>query len=208
MNEIPLLLTVVGIHLLAWLTPGPIAVLLIRNSLIYSRSTGLWTSVGVAVGNFIHLLFAVLGTSALFTTSDLAFNLLLYAGVGYLVYLGLKTLTMPAAPPSNEGKQKNRNRLSPLSAFKSGLIADLMSPKAFIFFLSVVAGVYAAEPAAWVPLSLLVIMPITTLTMASIYSHVFSHKHAQKVYQKFQKTINNILGFALILLALLVALNS
>ena len=209
MQSISILATIVGIHALAWLTPGPMTVLLIRNSLIYSKRAGVWTSVGIALGNFVHLLFAALGVSAILTNSEIAYGILLYAGIAYLIFLGLKTLAFDySSSPAVAGKDIHDARVSPVEAFRMGLIANLLSPKAFIFFLSVVAGVYATDPPAWVVISLVLLLPINSLLMASMYVHVFSRDRVRKTYAKFQIVINRILGLALIALAVLVATNS
>ncbi|MFE5430397.1 LysE family transporter [Peribacillus simplex] len=44
---------------------------------------------GIAVGDLIHTLAAVVGLSAILMTSTLAFGVVKYLGSAYLVYLGI-----------------------------------------------------------------------------------------------------------------------
>ncbi|WP_347941413.1 LysE family transporter [Peribacillus simplex] len=47
---------------------------------------------GIAVGDLIHTLAAVVGLSAILMTSTLAFGVVKYLGSAYLVYLGIRAL--------------------------------------------------------------------------------------------------------------------
>ena len=56
MESLILIGTILAIHLLAWFIPGPVFVLIIRNSLVYSRKSGMWTALGIAIANIIHIM--------------------------------------------------------------------------------------------------------------------------------------------------------
>jgi threonine/homoserine/homoserine lactone efflux protein len=80
----------------------------------------------------MHTLFAAVGLSALLMTSALAFEIVKYAGVAYLVYLGLRSLfekTEALSLPSTR-------RLSPAVAFRQAVLAELLNPKTALFFLA------------------------------------------------------------------------
>lgn len=51
---------------------------------------GIITGAGIAVGDLLHTIAAVLGLSAILMTSALAFELVKYLGAAYLIYLELK----------------------------------------------------------------------------------------------------------------------
>ncbi len=83
----------VSIQTIAWLTPGPVFVIVVHNSLSHGRKSGIMTAVGVFLGNFVHLTYCLTGIALLITTVPLIFNTIKYMGVAYLIYLGIKTIT-------------------------------------------------------------------------------------------------------------------
>lgn len=206
MESIILISTILSIHFFAWLTPGPLFVLIIRNSLIYSRKTGFWTAVGFAIGNFIHILYSVTGIAFIISKSPAAFNFIKFLGVGYLIYLGLKTLSLkiPSQKTNSSEKQKD---ISPLSAVKVGFLANILSPKASLFFASIFASVLSSGAPSWVVIFLMIAMPLNSLLMATILSIFFTQGRVRAVYTKSQHIFNKLLGGALILLALIIALS-
>ena len=82
MENLILIGTILAIHVFAWLTPGPLFVLIIRNSLVYSRKTGVWTALGIAIGSLIHTTFSVTGIALIISTSATAFTLIKFLGAG------------------------------------------------------------------------------------------------------------------------------
>ena len=86
MESLVLIGTILSAHIFAWLTPGPIFALIIRNSLVYSRKTGIWTAVGIAFAAATHITYSVTGLSIIVSSSPTVFNTIKFLGVGYLTY--------------------------------------------------------------------------------------------------------------------------
>src|ERR671939_106093 len=74
------------------LTPGPAVLYIIARSVDQGRRAGLVSVCSIEVGNFMHVIAATLGLSALLLSSALAFSIVKYLGAAYLVYLGLRKL--------------------------------------------------------------------------------------------------------------------
>ena len=72
--------------------PGPDMVLLLSRSIAKGRRAGLMTALGINAGAYVHLLAAIAGISAVIATSAVAFTLVKWIGVAYLVYLGISIL--------------------------------------------------------------------------------------------------------------------
>jgi threonine/homoserine/homoserine lactone efflux protein len=85
-------LTVLVVATLGMVSPGPNFAITIKNSLLHSRLAGMWTALGVAVGNLVHVVFRLLGIALIVSQSILLFNALKWFGVAYLAYIGLKSL--------------------------------------------------------------------------------------------------------------------
>lgn len=198
-----LITTTLSIHTLAWLTPGPLSVLIIRNSLVYSRKIGVWTAVGIGIGNFIHITYSIVGLTYLIETSDIIFNVIKYLGVGYLSYLGIKTFLAKVKIKNIESETESED-ISPLKAIKIGFLTNILSPKASLFFASIFASIMSSNTPFWVVLFLWIAMPINSFIMATILSLFFTTKSIRSFYAKYQVIANKFLGGVLILLAVLI----
>jgi threonine/homoserine/homoserine lactone efflux protein len=87
MNYLPLFGSVLIIHLMAVMSPGPDFIMALRNSLTYSRKTGIYTAIGFGFGIGVHVLYCVFGLALIISTSTIAFNIIKYLGVAYLGYI-------------------------------------------------------------------------------------------------------------------------
>ena len=61
MNYLTLIGTVAFLNLLAAMSPGPDFVMAVRNSLNYSRKTGIYTGIGIGLGIGIHISYCAAG---------------------------------------------------------------------------------------------------------------------------------------------------
>ena len=204
MESLILINTILAIHIFAWFTPGPLFVLILRNSLVYSKKTGIWTAVGIAIGNFIHITYVVVGIALIISTSPITFNIIKFLGVGYLTYLGIKTLLIKIDTQKADNTIEQKD-ITPFQAAKIGFLTNILSPKASLFFASIFATVMSSGSPFWVVIFLWVAMPLNSFIMASILSMIFTHKKVKFVYSKYQGIINKCLGLALILLAVMIA---
>lgn len=207
MESLILISTILAIHVFAWFTPGPLFVLIIRNSLVYSRKSGFWTAVGIAIGNFIHITYSITGLSLIISASPVAFNVIKYLGVAYLTYLGVKTFLIKVETQKADTKYNEHKDISPFKAAKIGFLTNILSPKASLFFASIFATVMASGSPFWVVVFLWIAMPLNSLIMATILSVFFTKKRIRSVYSKYQYIANKMLGVALLILAILIAIH-
>lgn len=114
------------------LVPGPNTFLILTQTIAGGRATGLATVAGVEAGNAIHMAAACLGLSTVLATSVLAFELVRYAGVAYLVLLGVQALGGGRHSPGCE----TPSRIGLARAFRRALIANVVNPKVALFFLA------------------------------------------------------------------------
>ena len=71
METLALIGTITIIHLLAVISPGPDFIMACRNSLIYSRKTGIWTAVGFGFGIMVHIFYSLAGLALIISKSIL-----------------------------------------------------------------------------------------------------------------------------------------
>ncbi len=206
MDNLILISSILGIHILAWLTPGPLFVLIIRNSLIYPQKYGMWTAFGIMVGNLIHIAFAVTGISLIISIYPLVFTAIQFLGIGYIVYLGINTFFMKIDTENANRSFHVSKDISPLHAVRMGFLTNIFSPKASLFFTSIFALIISSGAPMWVVIFLWIAMPLNSFIIALILSIFFTQQKVKKVYLKYQYLFNKLLGIALLILALMISL--
>lgn len=208
MENIAVILGILTIHFLAWLTPGPLYILIIRNSMIYSRKIGFWTALGILFGNLTHILISITGIFSIISKVDNALNVIKIIGVGYITFLGIKTMFTSSKDSSIDYQKKSKESISNLEALKTGYLTNMLSPKALLFFASIFAALISSQRPKWVIGALIILMPLNAFMMANLISIVFTQKKIRIVYSKYSYVINKILGGLLILLALIMLIKS
>ncbi|MGL5336304.1 MAG: LysE family translocator [Enterovibrio sp.] len=143
MSEISVLLTLVGVHLIGLMSPGPDFALVMQTASRYGRKTGVLIAAGLTCGIFLHLTFTLSGISLLIKNHPLIFIEMQLVGASYLFYLGfcalkstIKNWSLPAQLASNTGSQLQSKR----QAFYKGFMTNILNPKAFIFFISLLSS--------------------------------------------------------------------
>src|SRR5437868_15509182 len=78
--------------LLLAITPGPGIFYVLARSLAGGKREGIHSSLGTFIGGLFHVVAAALGVSAILAASAVAFHTVKYAGVAYLVWLGIRMI--------------------------------------------------------------------------------------------------------------------
>src|SRR5271169_512085 len=128
-----------AISIFVIVTPGPDTALTIRNTLFGGARGGVFTALGVAIGQFIWALATSVGVVGLLVASESAFAAVKFAGAAYLVCLGAQTLYRALRPGDGVERtsdQRPARRLAPLAALRQGVINDLANLKMAAFFTS------------------------------------------------------------------------
>lgn len=148
------------------ITPGPNMAWLAALSLSRGWRTGLAAVAGVALGLSVYGIAAALGVAVIIENSSFLYEALRWGGVAYLLWLAWDAWSTAdeVAPEDAHGGDHER-----ISAFRRGLITNLLNPKAAVFyvamlpdFVDVGAGRIAAQ----------------TLTLSAIYVAIATLIHA------------------------------
>ena len=112
--------------------PGPAVLYIVAQSIDRGRLAGFVSALGVAVGGLVHVTAAAIGLSSLLVSSATAFNVVKYAGAGYLIGLGLWTiLRRPDEPAVEIPKERKLSR-----RFWQGVVVNVLNPKTALFFFA------------------------------------------------------------------------
>src|SRR6266513_513090 len=81
-----------SVSILVNLSPGPDMLYTAARSLSQGTKAGILSALGIFSGCLFHITAAMFGLSKIIQESVLLFSIIKYAGVAYLVYLGLRSL--------------------------------------------------------------------------------------------------------------------
>lgn len=141
-------------------TPGPNMAYLAVLSAGNGRRAGFAATLGIALGLLVIGIAAALGVAALISNSPLAYQLLRWGGVGYLLWLAWDGWR--EEPETSPGKTDGP--LQHAKFFKRGLIVNLLNPKAAVFYVAILPGFIAAPSTA---VSQAVTLTITYVVVAT-----------------------------------------
>jgi threonine/homoserine/homoserine lactone efflux protein len=129
----PSLLAFALASLLIEITPGPNLTYLAALTLTQGTRAGLAAVGGIALGLSVYGLAATLGVAALISQSPVLYEILRWAGVAYFLWLAWQTW----AWESETSPYQSGGRSQAGSAFRRGLITNLLNPKAAVFYVAV-----------------------------------------------------------------------
>lgn len=110
--------------------PGPNAALISANSIAYGRRYGLITVVGTSAAMIPQLLLTALGMNGALTLTGEFFEWIRWAGVAYLVYLGIQAWRAPAVDLTKIKAEPQSGR----SIFLRGFLVSSSNPKTLLFY--------------------------------------------------------------------------
>jgi threonine/homoserine/homoserine lactone efflux protein len=125
------LLLFISAPLLLFIIPGPAVLYIVGRSIGHGRGAGLVSAIGISVGSLVHTAAAAVGLSALLMSSAMAFSIVKYLGVAYLIYLGIQKLCREG--PFELSGDRSRVRFSRIFA---QCVVNVLNPKAALLFFA------------------------------------------------------------------------
>lgn len=187
-----------SVHLMGLISPGPDFALILRNSVIHSTKTALWSAFGIALGVLVHIAYTMTGLRVIIIDFPWILMWVGLFGVGYLAWLGIQSIRNSLVKKPNplfHGEiKKDQRGIRPFTAIRMGFITNATNPKAIIYFVSFLSTIIASNQN--VTLSVLLGIEIFALTWLwfSFVAIAISHKTIQNGLQKYRKTFDMIVG--------------
>jgi len=204
-------LLVAGIHLLAVMSPGPDFAMVLRNSVVYSRRTGVMAAMGLGMGILLHVTYSLLGIGLIISRSILLFNTIKLLGAGYLIFIGFKSLfAKPESKTENDdiSTQHEAKDLPRLQAIRMGFLTNALNPKATLFFLALFTQVISPHTALGIKVIYGAEMSLATFAWFSFVAVVLTHKSINKAFSTIKPKLEKVFGVILVALGLKVALGA
>ncbi len=130
--DLTLVLSFLGVAILLTLMPGPDILFVVAQSITQNKKAGIVTALGLCSGLTIHVAAATLGISALVYQSAIAFAVVKYAGVAYLLFLAWQSFR----ERETDLAIGSQNSLKYKSLYKKGILMNILNPKVSLFFLA------------------------------------------------------------------------
>ncbi|WP_339488894.1 LysE family transporter [Pseudomonas sp. EL_65y_Pfl2_R95] len=117
------------------LSPGAGAIASMSAGLQYGFWRGYWNALGLQIGLLLQIIIVAAGVGAILATSALAFSLIKWFGVVYLVYLAYRQWR--ALPSDLNAEASERPIGRPVTLVLRGFLVNFSNPKAIVFMLAV-----------------------------------------------------------------------
>lgn len=189
-------LTFIIATLIFAIIPGPTVIVLVGQAIAHGKKSVMPLVLGVLCGDFVAMSLSFVGIGALLATSATLYGVLKWLGVGYLLYLGIKTWQKK---PTIDIDSLTKTTASKFSMFRSAFIVTALNPKDILFFVAFlpqfINPTFAAEPQLLVLMvSFLFVIFITDTLFAFLAGTIRGALYSHSV----RKKINKISGAALI----------
>ena len=180
--------------------PGPSQLLMIANSMTHGLKPSLATASGDLTANALQMTAAAFGLAAVLAASSEALLVVKWAGVGYLVYVGIRTFRS-ASPVLKARAPVNGARL-----FRQGFFTSAANPKAVFFFAALFPQFIDGTLPIWPQLLILGATYIAVDgTILVIYGSA-SERVAGRLGSTLMRSMNRISGILMITAAALLAI--
>ena len=201
-------LTVALLSGAAIVSPGPNHAVTLKYSLLHSRRAGIWSAVGVAGGNLVHVVLSLLGLAVIVSQSVLLLSTLKWVGAAYLLYLGLKSLKAgkyEAGRTEQTGGADGSGDKGAARVLWSSFLVSTLNTKVTLFYLVLFTQV--AEPGT--PASVRVVYGLSAVALSfgwyALVALLVSHGAIKDRFRAVAHWVERATGAVLIALGIKLA---
>ncbi len=205
MPYLPQLLTLIGVWIIAIITPGPDFAAIMHYSVARSRRDGMLVAFGVTTSIAIWVTISMTGLGILLIQLSWMVEVIRIAGALYLIYLGVKTILNAHHPMQTlmTGALSSRR----ISSWQVGFLTNISNPKAVVFFGSIFALLLPPHASFWLQMTIAVAMVIIAGSWFCIVACLFSLGPIAAVYRRAKKWLDYLTGGLFVALGVRLALS-
>ena len=174
-------------------SPGLIIALVVNQYVQNSRRKGIEVGIGAAVGAIGITLVSAIVVSLLVNTVPVMINIIYFIGSIYIIFKGYQTIR------SDTSTQK---KIASNSAFLSGFQVNLLNPKMWVFYLTVLPIYMSDETSYFVSLIYLGLITLVINFIADITYAFTSDYFFKNSSEKTKSVINKVSGISLLLIGI------
>ena len=186
------------ICILGAMSPGPSLAIIIRNTTSGGWHQGVMAAIGHGIGVGLYALFAVTGLVLILRAEPALFNIVNWAGVGFLAWIGVQLLRASfQTGRMEEEAHKSRGTLG----FAEGFTVAFLNPKIAAFFLAVFSQ-FVRPDLTWVDRGIMVLTAgVIDTVWYVIVALVLSGSGMVNWLRRREGLVNRIFGSLLLLVA-------
>jgi threonine/homoserine/homoserine lactone efflux protein len=151
------------------LIPGTGVLYTVSSSIGGGWRRGFFAAIGCTLGIVPHMLAAMLGLSAIMQAGSMVFEVVRYAGVIYLVFMGFSMIRDAGVLPLDDGNAS----IDPMGPVVwRGILLNVLNPKLTVFFFAFLPQFLDASPGLLDPklIGLGGIFMLMTLVVFAVYA--------------------------------------
>ncbi|MET3614443.1 RhtB (resistance to homoserine/threonine) family protein [Rhizobium aquaticum] len=201
------LASLMAIFSFAIVVPGADTAMVMRQAIVHGRKAAILTSFGIGTALMFHVTYTILGLGLIISKSIMLFNVIKWAGVAYLIYIGIQSLRA-GATDLDTGVVPSAEKGATQSAFKGfalGFMANALNPKPVFFFLSIFSTVVSHDTPAAVKLGYGLIMASCLIAWFVAVSFFLTTPAMRAAFGRASKWINRASGAVFIAFGLKLA---
>lgn len=132
--------------------PDTSQLLIVSNSINHGLKRSIYTIAGDLSANALQMAAAAIGLAAVISRMPNAFSWIKWAGVAYLIYIGIQVFRSGAA---NFDGSKSEVNTSSIALFQQGFLTSLSNPYAIIFFAALFPQFIVPESSVYLQVTIL-----------------------------------------------------
>jgi len=159
---------------------------------------------GLVTGSIFWVTVALAGLSTLLVQHPWLTTGVRMLGAAYLVWYGMQLLRSARAPRPAAASTPNScgRHISPLAAYRMGLLTGMTNPKGAAFWTSAFAAIFPVAAPAWFYAATIVLVTLLSLGWHWGITAVFGTQALRAGYLRVQRGVNALAGTALIALGI------
>jgi RhtB (resistance to homoserine/threonine) family protein len=201
------LASLMAIFSFAIVVPGADTAMVMRQAMVHGRKAAILTSFGIGTALMFHVTYTILGLGLIISQSIMLFNVIKWAGVAYLIYIGIQSLRAGSVD-LDTGAVAATEKGAPQPAFKGfalGFMANALNPKPVFFFLSIFSTVVSHDTPAILKFGYGLVMASCLIAWFVAVSFFLTTPAMRAAFEKASKWINRASGAVFIAFGLKLA---
>ena len=198
-------LAFVGAAILIAVSPGAGAIQSMATGLTHGVRRGYWSILGLEIGLMLQLTLVAVGLGAIVTGSIVAFNVIKWIGVAYLLFLAVKQWRTATGDLSDRMSAPADGGRAALAV--RGFLVNATNPKGLVFFLAVLPQ-FGVPTAPLLPqyLAIGVTMTVVDIVVMGLYTalsvRLLRWMHTPRQQTIVNRTFSGLFAAAAVVLSL------
>ena len=192
-------LSLLLVCLMGAMSPGPSLAVVLRETVLNSRAHGIAAGLSHALGVGLWAFLTVHGLALLVAQHQLLFNLISWAGAGWLAWMGIQAWRH--AGQSGVLDVEGQGARSLFSAARAGALISLLNPKLALFFIALFSQFVTAEQSLAVQWTLILTAAVVDGAWYTLAALLLSHPPLLRALRRRSALVERLTGTLLLGLA-------